>query len=382
MSALRRCLLPGFVFQSVVIAGAYGTGQELVEFFLARGPTGALLAMALSTAVWSAVCVASYEFARVFRAYEYRSFFKRLLGPFWVAFEALYVVLLLLVLAVVAAAAGTMLEQTFGLPYLAGVAAIMAAVGFLVLGGSEVIEKAFSGWSGVLYVVYAVFFVWCAVRFGPAIGAAFASGTVEGNWVQSGIAYAGYNLGVVPAVLATVRHLRSRRDSVVAGLLTGPIAILPAVLFVVAVAGEYPGVVAKEAPVNHMLELLGSRTFQVAFQVMLFGTLAETGAGLVHAVNERLARSASERRTAMPSWARALTAGLLLAAAAVIAQAGLIPLIAKGYGTITWGFVAVFVVPVLTRGLYLAWRGTPSEAPSSGSGQESSKRRPPGSKSK
>ncbi len=351
------------MFQSVVIAGAYGTGQELVEFFLARGPAGALLAMGVSTAVWSAVCVASYEFARVFRTFEYRGFFKALLGRFWVAFEALYVLLLLLVLAVVAAAAGTMLRQTFGLPYLVGVAAIMAVVGALVVGGNELIERAFTGWSGVLYVVYGAFFVWCAVRFGPAITESLASGVIEGAWFTSGVAYAGYNLGVLPAVLATLRHLRSRRDSVVAGLLTGPVAILPAALFVLAVAGEYPAIVSREAPVNYMLDLLGSRAFQIVFQVMLFGTLAETGAGLVHAVNERFARTARERGAELSAWKRAALAGGLLAAAAVIAQAGLIPLIAKGYGTITWGFVAVFVIPVLTWGVYLALRGRRGDAP-------------------
>lgn len=357
MSSLRRCLLPGFVFQSVVIAGAYGTGQELVEFFLSRGPAGALLAMGVTTVVWSAVCVASYEFARVFRAFEYRSFFKVLLGRFWVAFEALYVALLLLVLAVVAAAAGTMLQQGFGLPYLAGAAAIMVAVGLLVVGGSERIERAFSGWSGVLYVVYGVFFVWCAARFGPAIGASLSSGVVEGNWVRSGVAYAGYNLGVLPAVMATLRHLRSRRESVAAGLLTGPLAILPGLLFVLAAAGEYPEIASREAPVNHMLELLGSPAFAIVFQVMLFGTLAETGAGLVHAVNERVARATRDRGAGLPRWQRAAVAAGLLAAATVIARAGLIPLVARGYGTITWGFVAVFVAPVLTRGVWLALRG-------------------------
>jgi uncharacterized membrane protein YkvI len=30
----RRYLLPGFVFESAVIAGGYATGRELVEFFL------------------------------------------------------------------------------------------------------------------------------------------------------------------------------------------------------------------------------------------------------------------------------------------------------------------------------------------------------------
>ena len=34
-SWFQRYLLPGFVFQSVIIAGGYGTGRELVEFFRA-----------------------------------------------------------------------------------------------------------------------------------------------------------------------------------------------------------------------------------------------------------------------------------------------------------------------------------------------------------
>ncbi len=38
----QRYLLPGFVFQSIIIAGGYGTGRELVEFFLHYGPLGGL----------------------------------------------------------------------------------------------------------------------------------------------------------------------------------------------------------------------------------------------------------------------------------------------------------------------------------------------------
>jgi len=122
-SAMRRYLLPGFMFQSVVIAGGYGTGRELVEYFLSHGPLGGLLAMAVSTVVWSVVCVAAYEFARTFKTFEYRSFFQRLLGPAWFLFEILYVTMMMLVLAVIAASAGEILYATFGLPRLVGVIA-------------------------------------------------------------------------------------------------------------------------------------------------------------------------------------------------------------------------------------------------------------------
>ena len=57
LSTIRRIILPGFVFQSVVIAGGYGTGRELAEFFLMEGPVGGLLAMGVSTLLWSLVYV-------------------------------------------------------------------------------------------------------------------------------------------------------------------------------------------------------------------------------------------------------------------------------------------------------------------------------------
>ncbi len=356
MDTLRRYLLPGFVFQSVVIAGGYGTGRELAEFFLSRGPLGGLLAMGLATVVWSAVCIVSYEFARVFGAFDYRSFFQRLLGRFWVLFELLYIALMMIVIAVIAAAAGAILQETFGLPNLIGVIGIMALVGLLVFGGNEAIERAFASWSGVLYLVYVLFFVGCVTLFGSEIGDALASRAIEGSWVRGGLEYAGYNLAVIPAVLITIRHHRNRRDTFVSGLVTGPLAMLPALLFFLAIAGEYPEIVAEEVPVNHMLEMLGSRTFQIVFQIMLFGTLVETGAGMIHSVNQRVAQAYGERGRALPGATRVVVAVAILAIGAGLAQFGLIPLIGQGYGILTYGYLAVFVLPVLTWGVYLIRR--------------------------
>ena len=105
-----------------------------------------------------------------------------------------------------------------------------------------------------------------------------------------------------------------------------------------------------------MLAILGSRTFQVAFQVMLFGTPVETGAGLIHAVNERVARTYSERDRRLPAAVRVGAALGMLGLSAVIAQVGLTPLIAKGYGYIAYGYLAFFVLPVLTWGVVLIRR--------------------------
>ena len=40
-----------------------------------------------------------------------------------------------------------------------------------------------------------------------------------------------------------------------------------------------------------------------------------------------------------------------LVLSALVARVGLVGLIARGYGTLTWAFVVLFVVPVLTVGV-------------------------------
>lgn len=351
-NAFRRYLLPGFVFQSVVIGGAYGTGRELVEFFLTQGPLGGLLGILVTMAVFSAVSMVTYELARLWGAYDYRHFFQGLLGPAWWLFEVCYVLLMLIVLAVVAAAAGSILEETFSVSYWIGVVSVMVAVGAIVFGGNKAIERFFSAWSFVLYALYAVFFVWCFRSFGDDIVANLGSEPAGTGWMWAGVRYAGYNLAVIPPVLAVLRLHENRRETFVSGALTGPIAMIPALLFHLAAVGQYPEIGAATVPTNVLLEILGSRGFQIAFQVVLFGTLIETGSGLIHAFNERISGLKADQRGELRPWIRPTVGVGLLSIAAVLSSFGLIDLIARGYGTLTLGFIAVYVIPVLTVGVW------------------------------
>ena len=166
----RKYLLPGLVFQSVVIAGGYGTGRELVEYFLNYGPLGGLLGMLIITTVmWSVLLALTFEFSRKFRAYDYRTFFMKLLGPFWFLFEILYFILLFIVLGVIGSAAGSLLRDNFCIPFIIGVMIMLCAIGFLTFKGSGLIEKFLSSWSIVLYIVYGLFLIVAVVKFGPEI---------------------------------------------------------------------------------------------------------------------------------------------------------------------------------------------------------------------
>ena len=229
--------------------------------------------------------------------------------------------------------------------------ALLLAVGFLVFKGTTTIERFLAAWSFVLYATYAVLFVWSLSVFGGSIGEALAAGEARPGWVLSGLRYGALQVSLVPAMLFATRHIRTRREALWAGALVGPIAIIPGLLFYLSMVGQYPEILERPLPANYLLELLGSRGFQIGFQLVLFGTLIETGSGLIHSFNERIAGVFAAHNHRMPSSLRpAIAVGLLLAGL-LLSRVGLIDLIAKGYGTMTWIFMAIVVVPLLTIGV-------------------------------
>lgn len=348
----KKYFIPGIIFQSVVIAGGYGTGKEIIEFFLNFGTVGGIVAMlGIAGVVWAVVCAATFEFARVFKAYDYRTFFKELLGKAWWIYEVCYMVLLLIVLAVIASSAGSILNEIFGINYYIGVVGMMIGVGLLVFNGSEAIEKFLSYWTILLYAVYAIFLITLFVKFGGNISNNFASGTMESGWALGGFKYAFYNLGIIPAVLFSTRHIETRKEAIGAGVIAGIIGVIPGVLLFIAMAGFYPEILGIEVPTVFILNAIKSPFLQIAFQVTLFGTLVETGTGFIYAVTERVGAVYTEKENEMPKWVIPALTTALLVLGVIISQFGLTDLIAQGYGTITWGFFIFYVVPTLTLGV-------------------------------
>ena len=358
----QRYLLPGFIIQSAIVAGAYGSGKELEEFFLGHGPVGGLLGMAVTMFIFSLVLIAAYEFARKFHVFDYRSFTKALLGPLWPVYEVLYVLMMILVLSVVGAVAGDILRDTFGLPTIVGVLGIMLFIAVIVFFGSKTVERVLAAWSIVLFATYLAFLGWHLVQYGDDIGRNLAAADVGSGWFRSGVQYSGYNLSTVPALVFCIRHLRGRGDAIVAGALAGPLAMLPAMLFFVAMIGQYETLAApgdgKPLPITVLLQALeGARFFVYLFPIVLFGTFVETGVALIHGVNELIDHSFAERGVNMPNWLRtAVAIGILVSALAIADSIGLTSLVARGYGTITWGFLLVFILPLLTWGVWLILR--------------------------
>lgn len=349
----KAIILPGLIFQSVVIAGGYATGRELVEFFLTKGPMEGLLGIGVAAVIWSAVLSLSFELSRMTASYDYKNFFQHLLGRGWFLFEIAYAMILILVLSVIGTAAGAMFAVVTGLPPLVGTLFLVCAIGFLTFKGSKTIEKVLAGWSIILYLVYAAFLFWGFNKFGSDIMERFTFEEQSSDWFVSGIKYASYNLAVVPTILFCVNHIESRKEAFTAGILGGLLAIIPGVLFYLVMIGFYPQILTSPVPVNDILSAMQMPLLLIVFNVVIFGTFIETGTALLHAVNERISNAYLKEGKNLPRYMRPTVALVLLVLSIFVGEkVGLINLIANGYGLLTYVFLAVFILPLFTIGIY------------------------------
>ena len=357
-SWFQRLLLPGFAFKAVVIGGGYATGRELAEFFLPSGPWGGLASMLLATLIWSAVTVLTFLYARAVGALDYRTFFKHLLGPFANVFEVAYVANLVLVLAVFGAAAGALGEAVFHWPRLYGTLCLAAGIGLFTMFGNSSVERLFKWVSIFLYITYGIFLVLALMKFNARIPASFASTAPTQGWMLAGITYAGYNIVGAVIILPVVRHLRSSSDAIKAGLLAGPLAMLPAVIFFVCMCAFYQQIGTETLPADFLLARMDLPLFHLIFQLMIFAALLECGTGFVHAINERVDSAFRQKRgRELPSSMRLLIAGAVLLGSMFLADRfGLVTLIARGYRALAYVILAVYVVPLLTYGAWSLWK--------------------------
>lgn len=352
-SRFQRLLLPGLAFKAAVIGGGYATGRELAEYFLPAGPVGGLMGMGVTLVFWSLVCALTFALAHAWRAFDYHAFFARLLGRAAFVFEVAYVLFMVLILAVFGAAAGEIGAAMFGWPRLAGTLLLVVSIALFTGLGSQSVEGLFKWLSLFLYGVYALFFVLVLSGFGDQAMAALSAPQPRDGWLVGGLTYAGYNVVGAVMVLPLARHFLSRRDALVAGLLSGPLAMLPGLLFFVCMLAWPPQIGAQALPSDYMLRQLGLPWFHLLFQGMVFCALLDSGVAAIHAVNERIAGAWHARRhAALPRSVRLATAALLLVGSIFIAaRFGLVHLIARGYRALAWLFIAVYVLPLLTVGV-------------------------------
>jgi len=353
-SRFKRWLLPGLGVKAVVIGGGYATGRELAEFFLSNGPWGGLYAILFATLLFSIFCALTFLAARRFQTFDYRSFFKRLLGPAWPLFELSYLLFVVLILAVYGAAAGAIANAVFGAPEWIGTVALAAGIAGVVAFGNKAVERLFRDVSYLLYGVYALFIILALWKFGERVPGGFETYPQTSGWALSGLTYFGYNIVGAVVILPVLRHLTSDRDAVVAGVVSGPLTMLPALLFFIPMVAFYPEVQSATLPSDYLLQRIGIPAFHLLFQAMIFSALLESGTSSVHAINERIDHAWTAHRGQPLSHRARLSIALIVLVGCMFlaSRFGLVALIATGYRALAYALLATFILPLITVGVW------------------------------
>lgn len=367
-SFFQRYVLPSLALKGVIIGGGYATGRELVEYFLTQEPTGALFAMSVATLIWSIVAALTFAVAFRLQAFDYHTFTAGLLGRGATVFELCFIAFAILLLAVFGAAAGEIVASIVGGPLLTGTVILALAIAVIAGLGEGAVEAMFKIVSVFLYTVYAVFIVMVLSGFGDRIANTLAAGGISPEWPFAGMTYGSYNIVAAVMILPVLRHLGSTRNALIAGTIAGPLAMLPALAFLLAMFAFYPAIISETLPSDYILLQLKSPMFRIAFNLMVFGALLESGVGVIHALNERAVGWHGHRfpDRAPPTWMRAaLSVAVLIACMFVASTIGLVDLIASGYRLIAWAFIATFIIPLITLGTWRLVRGDlrPSAVP-------------------
>jgi uncharacterized membrane protein YkvI len=358
---LRVIVTPTAVFLSVLFGASYGSGREVVEFVSSNGPSGGLIALATLVATHSVLLILSFEIARLYKAHDYVSFCKVLLRRAWVIYEVVIILGLIIALSITTSVGGTVLEDHFGVPALLGSLAIFGLIVVLSYYGRNIVQKSMMLSVTALFLILGVLMVQIAGSHWDAIGTSFSRVDHEGGAVFKGLIYAIGGGGYIPLLLYCATKLKSRSEAVIAGLAAALIAAVPALIFHLGFMTRYPEIIDQRIPAYWMFREIGATAMLNVYVVVMFVLVAQTGVGVLQGLIQRVdVWSQSKRGVALSPARRALIAGSAAAMSVALGSMGIVALILRGYTIMFASFIFVFVMPLVTYGVYLIVRGTPT----------------------
>lgn len=358
LSWLGRALIPALMFQAVAIGGAYATGREIIEFGGIYGAYGwaAGVAMAIVGGVFGYLV---YETARRHQLFDYRSITKHLIGKLYWLFDVIYIPFAILIIAVLSSATGNILRDTLGINYWVGIAIILLLSAVITLSGTNIIEK-FNSIGTVLlmfgYVLFSMIVIttkWDQILevFSTSNHSLKPDATLLDAFVIGAI-YVGLGFVIYPSTLITVRRLRARRESAMAGVLTGGLYVVPWFLTFIALMAFYPSSTVFDAPVPWLVMLQDTSGGIILLYGILVGwTLVSTAVGLIQSIIVRIDTNLVEvknKSLSTSSKTAIILSALILGAA--LAHFGIKDLISVGYMVGALALLLVFGLPLVIRG--------------------------------
>ena len=356
----RVLIIPSAVFLSVLFGASYGSGREVVEFVSSNGPTGGLVAIATLVTTHTVLLMLSFELARLYKSYDYVSFFRVLLRRGWFLYEIVILVGLVIALSITTTVGGTVLEDHFGINARIGSLAILALIVALNYFGRKIVEESMMLSVTALFLVLVVLVVQLASGYADQVTAAFSDFEYQEGSVYKGLMYAIGGGGYIPLLLYCATGLKSRSEAVTAGLVAAFVAGVPALIFHFAFMAGYPAVIEQRIPTYWMFGQISTPLMLNIYVMVMFVLVAQTGVGVLQGLIERVDVWYKQRKgEPLNSVGHAAIAGSAAVFSMALGSMGIVALILRGYTIMFMSFIFVFVIPLLTYGAFLVFRRRP-----------------------
>ncbi len=354
----RVLVIPTAVFLSAIFGASYGSGREVMEFVSSNGPTGGLVSLSTLCVAYMVLLGLSFELARLFKAYDYVSFFKVLLGPAWFLYEIVIVIGLLIAMSITVTVGGTVLEDHFDIAVWIGSLLIFVLVVGLNYYGRRVVEQSMMLSIAALFAVLAVLLAQLFGGHMDRIVEQFKAIDHQSGGIMTGLKYAVVNGGYLPILLYCAMGLRTRAEAFTAAVVAALVCVMPATVFHVTFMLHFPEIADERLPTYWMFENVSTPLLLNIYVVVMFVLVAQTGVALMQGLIQRVdGWHVRHRGRAMSRLGHAGVATVVVASSLALGTMGIVALILRGYSLMYASFIVVFVIPLLTYGLYLIFRG-------------------------
>jgi uncharacterized membrane protein YkvI len=318
--------------------------------------------VATCAVVYAVLLSLSFEVARLFRAYDYFSFVRVLLGRGWPLYEIAILLGMIIALSITVTVGGAVLEEHFSIAAWLGASLIFLLIVVLLFFGRRVVEESMMIGIAALFIVLGVLVVQLVANHGAQVAAAFAEFPHQDGGIATGLKYATVNAGYLPLLLYGAVALRNRFETFAAGIASAILAIVPMVVFHFAFMAGFPAVIDERVPAYWMFGQFSTPVMLNVYVIVMFVLISLTGVGLLQGLIERVDNWYGERYgRPLSRFGHSLIAAAMVIISLLLGTMGIVALILRGYTIMFVTFIVVFMIPLLSYGVYLVYRGDPGK---------------------
>ena len=357
-----------FVWFTTHFGGGFASGAQVIQYFVKFG-WFAIFTPILSQSVIGLVLYFAWKFALEHNKFDYREwtdeFYKPVQGIMSNVYEIIYNLVLVTATAVAFATGGATIEGVFGTPYILNTLVIAAFLLILTIFGAELVRKAAAVIALLIISGMVIIYVPNIISFFGQITrnvADLKSGAIpndtsfwSGMW--QALLYSGFQISCMGAYIVHSNILKDKgeaKKAAIWGVIINSSILMLTTLGILAFYTD--GILTESVPALFVVRNgVGSAWMVPLISFLIILGAISTGVNLIYGISERIVNILGRNETQEVANSKKKTRNIMASLGYVIitwsiAQFGLIPLIAKGYGTLGYISIIVIIIPVLLKG--------------------------------